>query len=54
MGWLNDVTAGGATAFTTPGQELLIEPRKGSIAFWIDTKANTDILEETTHGGCPV
>ena len=54
MGWLNDVKAGGGTAFISPGEELLFEPRKGSMGFWIDTKANTDILTNSAHGGCPV
>ena len=37
-----------------PGEELLIEGRKGSMAFWIDTKANTNVLPNSSHGGCPV
>ena len=54
MGWLNDVKAGGGTAFIHPGEEMLIEPKKGSMAFWIDTYANTRILNNAVHGGCPV
>ena len=54
MAWLNDVKAGGGTAFIHPGEELLIEGRKGSMAFWIDTKANTEVLPNASHGGCPV
>ena len=54
MAWLNDVKAGGDTAFIHPGEELLIEGRKGSMAFWIDTKANTNVLPNSSHGGCPV
>ena len=54
MAWLNDVKAGGGTAFIHPGEELLIEGRKGSMAFWIDTKANTQVLPNASHGGCPV
>ena len=54
MAWLNDVKAGGGTAFIHPGEELLIEGRKGSMAFWIDTKANTNVLPNSSHGGCPV
>ena len=54
MAWLNDVKAGGGTAFIHPGEELLIEGRKGSMAFWIDTKANTAVLPNASHGGCPV
>ena len=54
MGWLNDVKAGGATAFIEPNEEVLFEPRKGSMGFWIDTNANTDVLKKSIHGGCPV
>ena len=54
MAWLNDVKAGGGTAFMHPGEELLVEGRKGSMAFWIDTKANTNVLPNSSHGGCPV
>ena len=54
MAWLNDVKAGGGTAFIHPGEELLIEGKKGSMAFWIDTKANTKVLPNASHGGCPV
>merc|ERR1719225_2361820 len=45
MGWLNDVKAGGATAFIETNEEVLFEPRKGSMGFWIDTKANTVVLK---------
>ena len=34
MGYLNNVEAGGATAFCKPFKEEIIQPRKGSIAFW--------------------
>ena len=54
MVWLNDVKSGGGTAFIHPNKGLLLEPRKGSMAFWISTKANTDVLENSRHGGCPV
>ena len=54
MGWLNDVKAGGSTAFIQPNEETLLVPKKGSMAFWINTKANTDVLPKSVHGGCPV
>ena len=54
MMWLNDVKSRGGTAFIHPNKELLLEPRKGSMAYWINTKANTNKLKETIHGGCPV
>ena len=34
MGYLNNVEAGGATAFCKPFKEEIIQPRKGSITFW--------------------
>ena len=36
MAWLKDVPAGGGTGFTCPGYEDLLEPVKGSAAFWFD------------------
>lgn len=54
MGWLEDVEAGGATGFTDPGNEVLIWPRKGSVAFWfgLDRKGHRD--KRLLHGGCPI
>lgn len=54
MAWLNPVQAGGKTAFIYPGSETLIEPQKGTVAFWINTDAKTEIEEKSTHAGCPV
>ena len=34
MGYLNNVEAGGATAFCKPFKEEIIQPRKGSITLW--------------------
>jgi prolyl 4-hydroxylase len=54
MGWLNDVEAGGATAFCHPGHEVLIWPTRGSAAFWfnLDRKGHRD--KRVLHSGCPV
>ena len=54
MGWLEDVPAGGATAFDWPGKEIAIQPTKGSIAFWFNLKKNGSRNRMTSHGGCPV
>lgn len=54
MGWLNPVEAGGKTAFIHPGIETLIEAQEGSVAFWINTDAKTEIDAASAHGGCPV
>ena len=54
MGYLNQVEAGGATAFCKPFKEEIIKPQKGSVTFWysLDTKGHR--LPEALHGGCPV
>ncbi|CAB4058489.1 P4HA [Lepeophtheirus salmonis] len=36
MGWLDDVEAGGSTAFIYPGREGILKPRKGSAAIWFN------------------
>ncbi len=54
MGWLNDVPAGGATAFVRPYFEQLVWPTRGAVAFWwdLDKKGYRDY--RTQHGGCPI
>jgi len=54
MGWLADVPAGGGTAFCQPYSETLVQPSKGSVAFWfgLDRKGYRD--HALLHGGCPV
>ena len=54
MAWLNDVEAGGATAFTRVYKELAIMPERGSAAFWhsLDRKGHRDYMAD--HGGCPI
>lgn len=52
MGWLDDVGAGGGTAFTAV--EKVIMPTRGSVAFWhnLDRKGHRDL--RASHGGCPI
>ena len=54
MAWLNHVEGGGGTAFSYPGNEMLVKPTKGSVAFWhsLDRKGHRQISAD--HGGCPV
>ena len=54
MGWLEDVPAGGATAFSMPYHETLVWPERGSAAFWfnLDKKGHKD--KRLLHGGCPI
>eukprot|EP00095_Tigriopus_kingsejongensis_P001280 snap_masked-scaffold359_size197282-processed-gene-0.4 protein:Tk01280 transcript:snap_masked-scaffold359_size197282-processed-gene-0.4-mRNA-1 annotation:"prolyl 4-hydroxylase subunit alpha-1" len=54
MAWLNDVKAGGLTAFDSEGYEQTVIPTRGSAAFWINLA--TDLRREalSSHGGCPV
>ena len=42
MGYLNNVEAGGATAFCEPKHEEILRPNRGSVAFWwsLDTKGH--------------
>jgi len=37
-----------------PYKELLVMPKRGSLAFWHDLDARGFSLQETHHGGCPV
>jgi prolyl 4-hydroxylase len=54
MAWLVDVKAGGGTGFQFPNHEMLVEPTRGSAAFWMNVKLNGDLEKDSTHGGCPV
>ena len=54
MGWLDDVKAGGGTGFIYPNREMVLQPTKGSVAFWMGLKANHVLEEQSLHGGCPV
>ena len=39
MGWIGDVAAGGGTAFSEVGVAKVVQPTKGSVAFWYDLDA---------------
>lgn len=54
MAWLNDVEAGGATAFLEPGHEMTVWPTRGSAAFWIDLTPRGFRDSRTLHAGCPI
>ena len=54
MAWLDDVRSGGATAFDFMEYEQVVEPSKGSAAFWINLHPNGYRDMRTSHGGCPV
>ena len=54
MGWLRDVDAGGATGFASPGNEVLVWPRRGSVAFWYDLDRKGHRDTRLLHGGCPI
>ncbi len=54
MGWLEDVQAGGETAFDHTGYSQLVSPKRGSAAFWIDLNKSGKTDMRSSHGGCPV
>lgn len=54
MAWLDDVPAGGGTGYDFPTKEMLVEGRRGSVAFWMDLKSSGQREELGSHGGCPV
>ena len=45
---------GGATAFADPGNEMLIKPTKGSVAFWHSLDRKGFRQSKADHGGCPI
>ena len=54
MGWLEDVSDGGGTAFPFKGFEGVLKPTKGSAAFWINLSSCHIKDNRALHGGCPV
>ena len=52
MAYLNDVEAGGATAFTTLGFQ--IEPKPGALLLWNNALPDGRPNEATLHAGSPV
>ena len=54
MAWLNDVEAGGYTAFDHVNYEQRLEPTRGSAAFWLDLNKKGFRELRSSHMGCPV
>ncbi len=54
MGWLEDVPAGGETAYDLGEYAQLVTPRRGSAAFWIDLEKAGKREFRSSHGGCPI
>ena len=54
MAWLNDVKLGGGTAYMYANREMLVEPERGSMAFWFDLWTDQSLIRDSTHGGCPI
>ena len=54
MGWLGDTKAGGETAFLATGNEALVRPTRGALAFWFNLYTDGWRDKATEHGGCPV
>ena len=54
MGYLKNTEAGGGTAFPTADFEGLLEPKKGSAAFWFNMFSSHYRDTRAAHGGCPV
>ncbi len=51
--YLNDDFSGGATVF--PRLEVELRPKRGTLAFWQNTKAGSDKVHHLSmHQGCPV
>ena len=54
MGWFEDTLAGGNTGFIEKGYEGVVQPTKGSAAFWINLSSCHYKDTRSQHGGCPV
>lgn len=54
MAWLDDVEAGGGTAFDSPRFEQVVWPTRGSAAFWIDLRPSGIRELFSSHMGCPI
>ena len=54
MAWLNHVEGGGGTAFVQPYHEMLVQPTRGSAAFWHNLDKKGFRKRSIEHGGCPV
>ena len=54
MGWFEDTTAGGGTAFIATDYQGVLKPKKGSAAFWTNLSSCHVKDHRATHMGCPV
>ena len=45
--------SGGGTGYDFPTKEMLVEPTRGSAAFWINRRTNGKTEALSSHGGCP-
>ena len=54
MGWFSDTQAGGETAFLAKQYEGILQPTKGSAAFWINLASCHTKDDRAEHAGCPV
>ena len=54
MGWFENTKSGGGTAFLDENYEGVLEPTRGSAAFWINLSSKHFIDSRQKHGGCPV
>ena len=54
MGYLENTEGGGGTCFPASDFEGLLEPMKGSAAFWINLVSSDEIDNRAAHGGCNV
>ena len=54
MGWFEDTTLGGPTAFTKSNFEGILHPTRGSAAFWTNMLSCHKTDTRSNHAGCPV
>ena len=54
MGWFEDTTLGGPTAFTKSNFEGILSPTRGSAAFWTNMLSCHKTDTRSNHAGCPV
>ena len=54
MGWYEDTKLGGSTAFTDTHFEGILNPKKGSAAFWVNIFSCHRKDSRAIHAGCPV
>ena len=54
MARLNDIDAGGFTAFDYVNYELRLQPHRGFAGFWFELDKKGDRELRSSHMGCPV